>query len=375
MKNKLFLIKPIIIIFVFIITIFSSYSQTDVRQEELFTVVDSMPEYPGGNNAMHAFISNNLIYPKKALKNKIEGKVYLNVIIETDGSVSNIKVLKGIGSGCEKEAVRLVSVMPKWKPGFHNGTKVRVSLTLPIGFKSPLKKEDIIHTKVDHPASYSGLGQKDFFINTNLIYPIGIIMNKIIDTIDVYFIVETDGSPTNVRLKNHKNEFNPYELEALRVVSKLPNCEPGYIKGKPVRTQVRTQVIFDYNDIDTSYTKTIGKIYYGKEFFYYKRKGINELDSMPEFPGGISELYKYLSKHIKYPIKAKMNGEQGKVYVNFVVEPDGSISNCRIIWGPSVSLNNEALRVIRNMPEWKPGIEKGEYVRVSFNLPIKFTLW
>ena len=98
------------------------------------------------------------------------------------------------------------------------------------------------------------------------------------------------------------------------------------------------------------------------------------VESMPEFPGGTGELYKYLGKSIKYPPLAKESGIQGRVFVNFVVEPNGSISNVKILRGIGGGCDEEAVRVVKDMPSWKPGKQRGKAVRVSYNLPIKFTL-
>ncbi|PLX05499.1 MAG: hypothetical protein C0598_14460 [Marinilabiliales bacterium] len=98
------------------------------------------------------------------------------------------------------------------------------------------------------------------------------------------------------------------------------------------------------------------------------------VETMPEFPGGRSELYKYLGENIKYPESAKKDGVQGKVFVSYVVNTDGSITDAKILRGVSEELDAEALRVIKSMPNWKPGEQKGKKVRVAFNLPINFKL-
>ncbi len=98
------------------------------------------------------------------------------------------------------------------------------------------------------------------------------------------------------------------------------------------------------------------------------------VESMPEFPGGVGELYKYLGSSIKYPPLAKESGIQGRVFVNFVVEPNGSISNVKVLRGIGGGCDEEAMRVVKGMPSWKPGKQRGKAVRVSYNLPIKFTL-
>lgn len=98
------------------------------------------------------------------------------------------------------------------------------------------------------------------------------------------------------------------------------------------------------------------------------------VEDMPEFPGGELALRKWIGSNIKYPVIAAENGIQGKVYVTFVVDKDGSISNARIARGVDPSLDQEALRVVNKLPKWKPGKQRGKPVRVSYTVPINFQL-
>ncbi|WP_339736905.1 TonB family protein [uncultured Sunxiuqinia sp.] len=98
------------------------------------------------------------------------------------------------------------------------------------------------------------------------------------------------------------------------------------------------------------------------------------VEDMPEFPGGELALRKFIANAIKYPVIAQENGIQGKVYVNFVVDTDGSITNARIARGVDSSLDKEALRVVNTLPRWKPGQQRGKPVKVSYTVPINFVL-
>jgi len=98
------------------------------------------------------------------------------------------------------------------------------------------------------------------------------------------------------------------------------------------------------------------------------------VESMPSFPGGTSELMKYLYKNLRYPLLAKETGIQGKVFVTFVVEKDGSVTDVRVLRGIGGGCDEEAIRVVENMPSWIPGRQRNIPVRVSFNLPVKFKL-
>jgi len=98
------------------------------------------------------------------------------------------------------------------------------------------------------------------------------------------------------------------------------------------------------------------------------------VEEMPEFPGGELALRKFIANAIKYPVIAQENGIQGKVYVTFVVDRDGGISDARIARGVDPSLDKEALRVVSTLPKWKPGKQRGKPVRVSYTVPINFVL-
>ena len=98
------------------------------------------------------------------------------------------------------------------------------------------------------------------------------------------------------------------------------------------------------------------------------------VEQMPEFPGGEVELFHYISKNIHYPQEAKEKGIQGRVFIGFVIEKDGSVSNVRNLRGVDSELDAEAMRVVESMPKWKPGMHNGEFVRVSYQIPIHFKL-
>jgi protein TonB len=103
------------------------------KDDKVFIFVEKKPQFPGGEKALLKYIAKNLKWPKTA--EDTEGKVFVQFIVEKDGSISNIKVVRGIGSGCDEEAVRIVKNMPKWNAGMENGRYVRVQYNLPIVFK------------------------------------------------------------------------------------------------------------------------------------------------------------------------------------------------------------------------------------------------
>lgn len=98
------------------------------------------------------------------------------------------------------------------------------------------------------------------------------------------------------------------------------------------------------------------------------------VEDMPSFPGGEAKLYEYLGKNLKYPPMAKDAGIQGIVYVTFVVKENGNIDGVRVLRGIGGGADEEAIRVVKNMPSWKPGKQRGKAVRVQYNMPIRFVL-
>lgn len=100
-----------------------------------FIIVEKMPVFEGGEAEMYKFLKENLEYPQIAKETGIQGVVYTTFVVEKDGSISNIKLLRGIGGGCDEEALRVISLMPKWTPGLQRMKPVRVAFNMPISFK------------------------------------------------------------------------------------------------------------------------------------------------------------------------------------------------------------------------------------------------
>jgi protein TonB len=117
--------------------VFEEPVQAVVEEDEnkIFMVVEQQPEFEGGYEAMMNFIRKNMRYPASARRMGVDGTVYVSFVVGKDGAISDVKVLRGISADCDKEAVRVVSMMPPWKPGKQNGKAVFVRFNLPIKFK------------------------------------------------------------------------------------------------------------------------------------------------------------------------------------------------------------------------------------------------
>lgn len=112
----------------------ATIAQETVKSSETHNL-EKLPEYPGGIDGLVSYLSTNLKYPEAAKEKGVEGTVAVKFIVETDGSVSDVEILRGIGAGCDEEALRVVSETKDWSPGIKDGQKVRTEMRLPIKFK------------------------------------------------------------------------------------------------------------------------------------------------------------------------------------------------------------------------------------------------
>jgi periplasmic protein TonB len=154
-------------------------------------------------------------------------------------------------------------------------------------------------------------------------------------------------APKVVEDTNVESDFGKQDLLAQKTNTEVPS-EEVQVEEKEVKTQVIEQKV-------------------EAEVFLI-------VEEPPTFPGGDAALYKWLGENLKYPEEAKELGIQGRVFVSFVVEPDGSASNVVVKRGIGGGCDEEAIRIVKAMPKWSPGKQRGQPVRVQFNLPIKFTL-
>jgi TonB family protein len=224
-----------------------------------------LPQFPGGLKAWNEYISKNLKYPSKARENNIEGRVILSFVVDTDGSIEDIKVLRGIGAGADEEAVRIVAQSPKWKPVLKDGVPAKAAYTMPITF------------------SLTGKLPQNPRVNQNVTIP-----NRSL-------------------------------------------TEPA---------------VLDFASVEV----------------------------LPEPPAGMAGWGKYLSANLKYPEQAKKDKVTGRVILSFVVEKDGKLNDIQVLRGIGSGLDEEAVRVLKSSPNWKPGILNGRPVRVAYTMPIFFQL-
>ena len=233
--------------------------------DSIYNIVEQMPQFPGGDPAMFEYISKNVKYPQKAKDEGIQGRVFIQFVVEKDGSVGEVKLLRGIGGGCDEEGIRVVKSMPKWTPGQQAGKAVRVLYTLPIFFKlddqtpQPNNKGDMqpdkngVYQIAEEMPRFPGDDKALMvYLQKNLIMP-----EKYKGNTDenpslaeyrtfVKFVVNEDGSISDIQLLRKSAEFKDLDEEAIRVVKSMPNWEPGKKEGKPVKVYFNLPIVFKF---------------------------------------------------------------------------------------------------------------------------------
>jgi len=342
MKKKYLFLSLVILICI----PFVSFSQT-TKTDTVYNFVTKMPEYPGGQKGMLSYFVENMRYPLAAYLNGIDVTAYVNFIVETDGTVSDVTVLKPIGYGCDQEAIRLVSGMKGWKPGELNGKKVRVRSNTPVYFKEELYADSRIYTDLDTMPEFPG-GSVGLitYIESEVVYPDLARKANINGVVNVDFVIEKDGSVSNVTVND--NLGYGCDEAAAKVILRMPLWEPGYYLGEPARTLLSAPIPF----------KSFYKI----------------VENMPEFPGGRKAMYEFLSENLVYPKMAKEQKVEGQVIVSFVVGANGSLSKIELARGIGSGCDEEALRLVSIMPAWVPGFHHGKPVPVEYNLAVGFKL-
>lgn len=265
-------------------------------EERVFMVCEKAPEFPGGTEAMMRFLSSNIECPADAAAAGAGGNVYVKFIVKSDGSVSNVELMRSSGNASlDAEAMRVVGSMPKWNPGMQGGEPVNVSFVVPVAFRAEATGEAAPEPQVISLDS----GAVNIPRTANAL----IVVNGVI-------IYEGEMSSLDVN-----------DIESVTVVG----CEK--LTGdflERCRSLGKDGAIFittngeDAADIQQQAS-------YNEEAVY------QVVEVQPQFPGGQGALYTFLSNNIKYPAAARAAQMQGKVYVSFVVMADGSITNTSIV--------------------------------------------
>ncbi|HET6557851.1 MAG TPA: TonB family protein, partial [Prolixibacteraceae bacterium] len=206
-------------------------------ENDVYTLVEQMPEFPGGEEALKIYMASNIKYPEIALENGIQGKVFISFVVNKEGRISNAKVMRSIDPALDQEALRVVESMPSWIPGKQNGKEVDVEYTLPVEFKFPKELRNKNTTAIGY-ASYSdpafpgGEEALKAYIAATKKYPADVLENGIIGRAVIGFIVNEKGEIKSAKIV--RGVHPSLDQEALRVINLMPNWIPANKNGENI---------------------------------------------------------------------------------------------------------------------------------------------
>ena len=313
----------------------------------VYTYVEQMPQFPGGMQTLMQYITASLRYPALAVHNRVEGKVFVNFIVRPSGQITSVVVTKGLGAGCDEEAVRVIGQMPAWEPGKQNGRTVSVSYTVPVPFDLkntpgapgvatpplPTLPEAKVYTYAEQMPTVAGAPQTTIgaALQAAVVLPQEVVQGSVGGLVYVSFVVGREGRPEDARV------IRPLcpscDAAALAAVERLPLLTPGRQDGQPVRVQL-TQAI---------------QLYGPNHVFE-----VTEVATRPSFPGGDKALRQYLIDKLREPAVLQRENLRGAVEVRFVVQADGKVGAAEVVRPFCRSCDEEALRLVRAMPAWTP---------------------
>ena len=233
------------------------------KEDKVYTAVERPAQPGGGLEAFSDYISRNLAYPTTSLKQKTQGTVEVTFIVEKNGTLSNINIVKGLDAACNEESLRLVKNSPKWQPAKHEGKIVRQRISMPLIFRIPdtttisatasnvstgnapeyNDKLDLKPITPEQPARPVN-GNDAFFayIRENQRYTAKARKNQIQGKVMVEFMVEKDGRLTNIKVL--KRLGNGLDEEAVRLIENGPLWLPALYQGQPIRQKMILPVVF-----------------------------------------------------------------------------------------------------------------------------------
>jgi periplasmic protein TonB len=236
----------------------------------------------GGGEAYGRYLDDHLNYPTRALEKRVQGTDSVSFVVEKNGTISNVTLVKGFDPDCDAEALRVVKAGPKWKPGKHRGQVARQRVTLPIVFAlAPATGQALRSDSATIPAAARPTA--------------------------------STSSPTVVT----NTPIPPPSTDGLKLVQPEKGAQPV---------------------------------------------------------GGTDAFFAWVQKNIQYPEAAKRQHLEGKVRVEFTIEPDGSLTNIKALNHLAGGLEQEAIRVIKSAPKWEPAMYQGQPMRQKMVVPVIFQL-
>ena len=357
---------------IFVLILFSEVvTGQSEKKEEVYSVVDTMPQYPGGDSALMTFIARNIDYPIAARMDGVKGKVYVGFVVNSMGKVENIRILRGIRADLDSASVDVMKKVGDWKPGILNGKNVSVSYTLPVRFEiregsqSDLvnggsENDKSVYTVVEKMPEYPG-GDDELLqdINRSIKYPVDARDEGVTGRVFVQFIVDREGNVKDVKIAmGIRADIDSVAVQAIR---NLKQWTPGEHDGKKVQVQFTIPISFmlkgvKLKEIDYILNRTgitfEKKIYSANEQIRFYVKSDNGFVSPTiSCSCGKSDYYYQV-----YKVNGK--NQPDSLIVNHTEEPNSKKCDCKYGFYKFIP---DALNAIPAIPE------KGEYYIRLFN--------
>lgn len=237
----------------------------------VFEVVEIMPEFPdGGMSGLMQFLSKNIQYPINAQKNHTQGRVTVQFVVNKDGSISEPKIIRGVDPDLDGEAIRVISLMPKWKPGMQKGQPVRVKYTVPVMFRLsdngqkeeykpvpkidetvvvgyvpkqvPAEEDPVFEVVENMPEFPGGMGGLMQYLSKNIKYPVEAQKAGIQGRVTMQVIIDKNGNVINPKVTQPVDPL--LDTEAIRVTASMPKWKPGTQRGMPVNVKYTFPIVF-----------------------------------------------------------------------------------------------------------------------------------
>ncbi len=381
---------------------------------------------------LESIFKSEIKYPQIAQENGMQGDVIVSFVVKEDGSITNPKIIRGTDPSFNTEVMRVISTMPKLKQFTYivDDEPLRIKYSGHFAFRLDGKKTSL----VVRIGGYTVLSIADRTGDDKPLFIVdGVKMGKAFDinslndsdieqkiiyqkeaAIATYgeegmngavLITLKDHSKSSVSDKEDNNEivvkgYGSMQNETLKGVNEIF----GENKLLTIIDGVRKGKNFDVNSINPEEIESISVLKNETAIATYGSEAKNGVivivtkpsyrgkttapkiskdapdevfvvvENQPEFPGGMEALMKYLGENIRYPVEAMINKTEGRVIANFLINKDGAISDVNVVRSVDPLLDAEAVRVLSLMPNWKPGMQRGEAVNVRFTIPVVFRL-
>lgn len=379
-------------------TVAAVYSISDGDQiaekkplNEVYDMPETEAEFIGGENALNDFLVKNL---KNPFKDEY-GTVYVTGIVELNGDISSYEIVRGLSKYHDKEVIRVCKMLPKCTPAKEGGKAVRSRKVFAIKFTETTllnesaiaarKYRKFVSVEFSEPTSYvrnkhakyvnewSGL---DDYFNKVCDFSIDILSGTEKHYITTCFQINETGHVTKIAFNStgHPNLTRPMRV----ALENMPPWIPRTKEGKPKKS---TECLTFSFQLDSIIVLTDSKKEIENPYRIQIKPNTGQIlqeviidwvDEESSFPGGTVEMIKFIQKNLEYP--DTQLDIVGKVYLDFIIEKDGTISNIIVRKGLAPEFDRKAIEVVHKMPNWIPAKFKGQVVRSRLRLPVAFTL-